>query len=287
MLGSPSPLRFPYSSPYCCSKESSSQSPNIRHQYSKCQPPSIRDFFPQCSQSIARQFIITGQLPMLPLPPLMGFNDDVVDPNAAIATAVIAPTLVATAAVATNANTIKPKPYSDDDESFDEDFTAGDDSDEEGDETGLFIHQEEHDENELDDDDEVFGLEAETTLAITLLGCLQCLLLDFNTNQNGMLQRHGKRWIILEVGRNIPSRHITTRRRTPATILPLEHRLFLPFQAVKEALIAGVPLQWMDAQQCNEGDVFMSRRSCWRSQASILQRLSRRYHTQEAWIDGR
>lgn len=59
---------------------------------------------------------------------------------------------------------------SDDDESFDEDFTAGDDSDEDGEEAELFIHQEEHDQDEMDDDEEVFGSEAETTPARTLLG---------------------------------------------------------------------------------------------------------------------
>jgi hypothetical protein len=82
---------------------------------------------------------LTGQLPMPLLPPLIGFNDDILDPNAAITTAAITTTLAATAAVetaaiATNANTMQAKPYSNDEESFDEDFTAGDDSEEEGDE---------------------------------------------------------------------------------------------------------------------------------------------------------
>ncbi len=69
-----------------------------------------------------------------------------------------------------NANTTQPPQYSNDEDSFDEDITAGDDSDEEGDKAGLFVHQEEHDENELDDEEEVFGLEAEITPAITLPG---------------------------------------------------------------------------------------------------------------------
>ena len=96
--------------------------------------------------------LLTGKLPMPLLPPLIGFNDDILDPNAAITTAAIATTLtvtaaVETAAIATNANMTQPKSYSNKEESFDEDFTAGDDSDKEGDEAGLFIHQEEHDEN--------------------------------------------------------------------------------------------------------------------------------------------
>ena len=104
---------------YCCSEESSSQSPNIWHQYSKSQPRSICGFFPQCSQSIAQHSLLTGKLPMPLLPPLIGFNDDILDPNAAITTAAITTTLAATAAVetaamATNANTTQPIQYSDD-----------------------------------------------------------------------------------------------------------------------------------------------------------------------------
>ena len=118
---------------------------------------------------------LTGQPTMPPLPPLIGFEDGMLEPTAAITTAANATTLAAntddkTAVVATNANTTQPTQHSDDEDSYDEDIFAGDDSDEEGDEVGLFVHAEEHDENELDDEEEVFGSEAETTPAITLPG---------------------------------------------------------------------------------------------------------------------
>ena len=77
---------------------------------------------------------LTGQPPMPPLPPLLGFNVEVVDLSAAITTSAIVTTLVATAAIktaviTTSAITTQPPTSSDDDESVDEDITPGDDSD--------------------------------------------------------------------------------------------------------------------------------------------------------------
>ena len=61
--------------------------------------------FHNAANPLPNNSLLTGQ-PLMPLlPPLVGFNDDVVDPNSAVATTLIATAAVKTTAVETSAIT--------------------------------------------------------------------------------------------------------------------------------------------------------------------------------------